>query len=128
MHGLKTPISQVVTALRLRGEELGLRATARILGTHKNTIAEWERRFTGMKPTLMLYGLCHIFSAIPVSRPPDLVPVMPLTVKVNTIFPSQQRGNVSLRLPVLSGKVAYSGLRYSPLSRPKSYEIKMEAG
>ncbi|MGB5063517.1 MAG: hypothetical protein WBQ37_07120 [Candidatus Competibacter sp.] len=61
MHGLKTPISQVVTALRLRGEELGPRATARILGTHKNTIAEWERRFAGMKPTLMFYGLCHAF-------------------------------------------------------------------
>ncbi len=40
---------------------MGLRATARIRGTHKNTIAEWEGRFAGMKPTLMLYGLCHTF-------------------------------------------------------------------
>lgn len=61
MQGIKTPISKVAAALRLRGEGLGLRATARILGTHKNTLAEWERRFGEMKPTLMLYGLCHAF-------------------------------------------------------------------
>ena len=61
MQGIKTPISKVAAALRLRGEGMGLRATARILGTHKNTIAEWETRFGGMKPTLMLYGLCHTF-------------------------------------------------------------------
>lgn len=39
MQGIKTPISKVAAALRLRGEGLGLRATARILGTHKNTLA-----------------------------------------------------------------------------------------
>jgi len=61
MQGIKTPIGKVVAALRLRGEGMGLRATARILGAHKKTIAEWERRFAGMKPTLMLYGLCHAF-------------------------------------------------------------------
>ena len=61
MQDIKTPISKVAAALRLRGEGMGLRATARILGTHKNTIAEWEGRFAGMKPTLMLYGLCHTF-------------------------------------------------------------------
>ena len=37
MQGIKTPISKVAAALRLRGEGMGLRATARILGTHKNT-------------------------------------------------------------------------------------------
>jgi len=61
MQCIKTPISEVAAALRLRGEEVGLRATARILGTQKNTIAEWERRLGGMKPTLMLYGLCQTF-------------------------------------------------------------------
>lgn len=61
MQDIKTPISKVAAALRLRGEGMGLRATARILGAHKHTIAEWERRFAGMKSTLMLYGLCHTF-------------------------------------------------------------------
>jgi len=51
----------VVAALRWRGEGLRLRAMARMLGTHKNTITEWERRFGAMKPTLMLYGLCPAF-------------------------------------------------------------------
>ena len=61
MRGIKAPIGKVAAALRLRGEGMGLRATARILGAHKKTIAEWERRFAGMKPTLMLHGLCHAF-------------------------------------------------------------------
>ena len=61
MQGIKTPIGKVAAALRLRGEGMGLRATARILGAHKNTIAAWERRFGEMKPTLMRYGLCHTF-------------------------------------------------------------------
>ena len=61
MQDIKTPISQVAAALRWRGEGLGLRATARVLGAHKHTIAEWERRFAGMNPPLMLYGLCHTF-------------------------------------------------------------------
>ena len=50
MQDIKTPISQVAAALRWRGEGLGLRATARVLGAHKHTIAEWERRFAGMPP------------------------------------------------------------------------------
>ena len=61
MHGIETPIGKVAAALRLRGEGMGRRATARILGTHKNTIAEWERRFGGMKSTPMRYGWCQTF-------------------------------------------------------------------
>jgi hypothetical protein len=61
MEELKTPISKVALALRLRDEGMGLRATGRILGSHKNTIADWEKRFAGQKDTLMLYGLCHEF-------------------------------------------------------------------
>ena len=38
MQDIKTPISKVAAALRWRGEGLGLRATARILGAHKKTI------------------------------------------------------------------------------------------
>ena len=59
MQDIKTPIRKVAAALRWRGE--GLRATARILGAHKNTIAEWESRFAAMKPTWMRYGWCHTF-------------------------------------------------------------------
>ena len=61
MQDIKTPIRKVAAALRLRGAGLGPRATARIPGAHKSTIAEWERRFAGMQPTLMRYGWCHPF-------------------------------------------------------------------
>ena len=59
MEDLKSPISKVALAIRIRDEGMGLRATGRIVGSHKNTISEWEERFAGQKDTLMLYGLYH---------------------------------------------------------------------
>ncbi|MBF0174976.1 MAG: hypothetical protein HQL83_16280 [Magnetococcales bacterium] len=61
MEDLKSPISKVSLAIRMRDEGMGLRETGRVVGAHKNTIAEWEERFAGQKETLMLYGLCHEF-------------------------------------------------------------------
>ncbi|WP_157072988.1 IS1 family transposase, partial [Candidatus Magnetominusculus xianensis] len=61
MEHLKSSISKVSLAIRMRDEGMGLRATGRVVGSHKNTIAEWEERFAGQKETLMLYGLCHEF-------------------------------------------------------------------
>ena len=86
MQDIKTPISQVAAALRWRGEGLGLRATARVLGAHKHTIAEWERRFAGMNPPLMLYGLCHTF--IPLTFEGDEID----TVVGQRIHPSDSTG------------------------------------
>ncbi|MBF0589921.1 MAG: IS1 family transposase [Magnetococcales bacterium] len=64
MENLKSPISKVAGALKIRSEGLGLRATARVLGTHKRTIAEWEKRFSDQKETLMLYVFCHEFISL----------------------------------------------------------------
>ncbi|WP_420906152.1 hypothetical protein [Candidatus Magnetaquiglobus chichijimensis] len=61
MEHLKSPISKVSLAIKVRDEGTGLRVTGRIIGSHKNTISEWEERFAGQKETLMLYGLCHEF-------------------------------------------------------------------
>ncbi|MEO5345256.1 MAG: hypothetical protein H7834_02620 [Magnetococcus sp. YQC-9] len=61
MADLKTPISKVALAIKIRDEGMGVRATGRIVGSHKNTIVEWEERFAGQKETLMLYSLCHGF-------------------------------------------------------------------
>ncbi|MBF0416754.1 MAG: hypothetical protein HQL86_00690 [Magnetococcales bacterium] len=61
MADLKSPISKVALAIKIRDEGMGLRATGRIIGSHKNTISEWGERFAGQKETLMLYGLCHQF-------------------------------------------------------------------
>jgi transposase-like protein len=64
IENIKTPISKVASDLKLRSEGLGLRATGRILNSHKNTISEWETRFAGLKETLMLYAFCHEFVSL----------------------------------------------------------------
>ncbi len=64
MENLKTPISKVASALRLRSEGLGLRATGRVLNSNKSTIAKWEKLFADQKATLMLYAFCHEFVSL----------------------------------------------------------------
>lgn len=64
MANLKTPISKVASAIRLRGEGLGLRATGRVLNSNKSTITKWENRFADQKATLLLYGFCHEFISL----------------------------------------------------------------
>ena len=61
MYGLKSSISKVASVLKLRGEGLGVRATGRVMGIHKNTVVDWERRFVSCKDALMLYAFCHEF-------------------------------------------------------------------
>ncbi len=64
MENIKTPISKVASALKLRCEGLGLRATGRVLQANKRTITEWEDRFADKKETLMLYAFCHNFISL----------------------------------------------------------------
>ena len=64
MENIKTPISKVAAALKVRSEGVSLRSTARILGSHKRTIAGWENRFADQKGTLMLYAFCHKFVSL----------------------------------------------------------------
>ena len=64
MEGIKSPISKVAAALKMRSEGLGLRATGRVIDSHKNTISKWERLFAGQKKTLMLYAFCHQFISL----------------------------------------------------------------
>jgi hypothetical protein len=54
MEKIKSPISKIAAAMRLRSEGLGLRATGRVLQSNKGTIAEWENLFANQKATLML--------------------------------------------------------------------------
>ena len=61
MEGLKSPLSLVASVIRVRSEGLGLRATARCFGIHKNTVSQWELRFSAQKQPLMLYTICHEF-------------------------------------------------------------------
>jgi len=64
MENLKTPLSKVAGVLRVRSEGLGQRATARVFGIHKNTVADWEERFAAQKGPLMLYVVCHEFISL----------------------------------------------------------------
>jgi len=64
MENIKTPISKVAAVLKIRSEGGSLRSTARILGSHKRTIAGWENRFADQKATLMLYAFCHKFVSL----------------------------------------------------------------
>lgn len=61
---LQNPVSKVAAVLKVRSEGLGLRATARVFGLHKNTISHWEENFAQLKPTLKLYLLCHHFISL----------------------------------------------------------------
>ncbi|MDM8567244.1 hypothetical protein QUF74_16540 [Candidatus Halobeggiatoa sp. HSG11] len=61
MAHVKTPLSKVASVFRVRSEGMGLRATARIFGMHKNTVSEWENKFAEQKEPLMLYAICHEF-------------------------------------------------------------------
>ncbi len=64
MEYLKSPLSKVALALKLRSEGMGLRATGRVLQSHKNTISGWEKLFVEQKDTLMLYAFCHEFISL----------------------------------------------------------------
>jgi transposase-like protein len=61
MEHLKSPLSLVASVIRVRSEGLGLRATSRCFGVHKNTVSQWELRFAAQKDPLMLYTICHEF-------------------------------------------------------------------
>ncbi len=64
MQDIKSPISKVASALKIRSEGMGLRATGRVLGMHKNTVSKWERLFGDQKEALMLYSFCHEFVSL----------------------------------------------------------------
>lgn len=64
MQDLKTPISKIASVIRVRSEGLGLRATGRCFGVHKNTVSDWEVRFAMQKKPLMLYTVCHQFVSL----------------------------------------------------------------
>lgn len=46
MARLRTPVETVEMALKVRGEGLGVRATARVLGKSPSSITDWEERLS----------------------------------------------------------------------------------
>ena len=59
--GLRTPLSRIIEVLKSRTEGMSLNGTARTFSVSKKSIIAWERRLSGIKPTLMLYALLHQF-------------------------------------------------------------------
>ena len=64
MAQLNTALGKVAGVIRVRSEGLGLRATGRVFGVHKNTVSEWETKFSKQKKPLMLYAMCHQFISL----------------------------------------------------------------
>ena len=42
-------------------EGLGVNAVCRVFGVSKNSLYRWQERLSDLKPTLLLYALCHQF-------------------------------------------------------------------
>jgi len=61
LAGVRKPVSLIVQVIKARTEGLGLNAASRTFNVAKNTILDWERRFAGIKETLLLYALLHQF-------------------------------------------------------------------
>jgi hypothetical protein len=58
---LKTPLSRIVEILQALNEGLGVNAVCRVFGVSKNSLYRWQERLSDLKPTLLLYALCHQF-------------------------------------------------------------------
>lgn len=61
LHGLKKPVSLIWNVINSRTEGNSLNATCRIFNIAKNTLLSWERKFTNLYHTLLLYSLAHNF-------------------------------------------------------------------
>lgn len=61
LENMKKPISLIWQAINNRTEGMSFNATARVCGISKNTLIDWERKFTGVYQSLFLYSLTHCF-------------------------------------------------------------------
>lgn len=61
MEGLRKPLSLIEQVLRARSEGMGVNATTRVFPVSKNTLIDWEKRFTNLKEPLFIYALIHDF-------------------------------------------------------------------
>jgi len=61
LANLKTPLSRIVESLQALNEGLGVNAVCRVFGVSKNSLYRWQERLSDLKPTLLLYALCHQF-------------------------------------------------------------------
>ncbi len=63
LAGIRKPLSLIVQVLKSRSEGLGFNAACRVYDIATNTLLKWEKDFSGLTETLMLYALMHTFLA-----------------------------------------------------------------
>jgi transposase-like protein len=61
LANLKTPLSRIIEILQALNEGLGVNAVCRVFGVSKSSLYRWQQRLSDLKPTLVLYALCHQF-------------------------------------------------------------------
>lgn len=61
LEGLRKPLSLIIMVLDARSEGMGLNAACRVFRIAKNTLLNWERKFSDLKEVLMVYSLMHTF-------------------------------------------------------------------
>ena len=100
LANLKTPLSQIVLILQALNEGLGVNAVCRLFRVSKNSLYRWQERLSDLKPTLLLYALCHQFLNL-------MVEGDELYTKVKKTFPRRTlKGGLSY---CWSGRLVLSG-------------------
>lgn len=61
LERLKKPISLIATVFNARSEGMALNATCRTFNIAKNTLLDWETKFSELKESLMVYALMQTF-------------------------------------------------------------------
>ena len=61
LEGLRKPVDFIIGVLKARTGGLGFNETCDVYSIAKNTLLDWERKFSGIKETLLLYALCQTF-------------------------------------------------------------------
>jgi transposase-like protein len=100
LANLKTPLSRIVEILQALNEGLGVNAVCRLFRLSKNSLYRWQERLSDLKPTLLLYALCHQFLNL-------MVEGDELYTKIKKTFP--QRTLKGGLLYCWSGRLALSG-------------------
>lgn len=61
LEGIRKPLSLIQQVLNARTEGMGLNAATRVFPVSKNTLLDWERKFSKLKDPLFTYSLTHDF-------------------------------------------------------------------
>ena len=61
LEGLRTPVSLIISVFKARSNGLSFNATCETFGISKNTLLDWEWKFSDLKDVFLVYALLHTF-------------------------------------------------------------------